>query len=89
MAQFEDILFAETTTLGVRRHDVRRSKLSRETVRVETAFGPVAVKVARRGEEVVTVAPEYDDCRAAARRHGAPLRAVMEAAANAWRALGD
>lgn len=89
VAQLEGILFAETTTLGVRRHEVRRSKLSRATVRVETPFGPVAVKVARRDEQVVTVAGEYDDCRAAARKHGVALRVVMEAAANAWRAQAD
>ena len=89
MGALEAILFAETTTLGIRRHDVRRSKLSRQTVRVETPFGPVTIKVARRGGEIVTVAPEYDDCRAAARQHGVALRVVMQAATNAWRALAD
>ncbi|HUU83160.1 MAG TPA: nickel pincer cofactor biosynthesis protein LarC [Phycisphaerae bacterium] len=89
VAELEEILFTETTTLGIRRHDVHRSTLARSTVRVETPFGPVRVKVSRRGGQIMTAAPEYDDCREAARQHGVALRAVMEAAAGAWRAQAD
>jgi uncharacterized protein (TIGR00299 family) protein len=85
VAALEGIVFAETSTLGVRHHQARRSKLAREIERVETPFGPIAVKIGRRESVVVTVAPEYEDCRAAARRHGVPLREVMESASQAWR----
>jgi uncharacterized protein (TIGR00299 family) protein len=78
------LLFDETTTLGVRSYEVERRALAREIVRVETRFGPVAVKIARRDGRVTNVTPEYDDCRAAAERHGAPLRDVESAARAAY-----
>jgi uncharacterized protein (TIGR00299 family) protein len=84
-AELEAIVFAETTTFGVRRHTARRSKLSREVVQVETPFGRIGVKIGWRGHEVVTVAAEYEDCRTAARQLGVPLREVMETAVRAWR----
>ncbi|MHC4091169.1 MAG: nickel pincer cofactor biosynthesis protein LarC, partial [Planctomycetota bacterium] len=80
VADLEAIIFAETTTLGVRRQTARRSKLERRIDRVETPYGTIGVKVGLRGDEVVTVAPEYEDCREAAQRHGVALRVVMEVA---------
>ncbi|MDQ1522916.1 MAG: pyridinium-3,5-bisthiocarboxylic acid mononucleotide nickel chelatase [Pyrinomonadaceae bacterium] len=75
------LLFEETTTLGVRSYEVERHALEREFVTVETGFGASKVKVARRGDGGVSnVAPEYEDCRAAAVRAGVPLH-VVEAAA--------
>ncbi|MDQ1558205.1 MAG: pyridinium-3,5-bisthiocarboxylic acid mononucleotide nickel chelatase [Pyrinomonadaceae bacterium] len=77
------LLFEETTTLGVRSYEVERRALGREFVTVETGFGAINVKVARRGDgSVSNVAPEYEDCRAAAVRAGVPLH-VVEAAARA------
>ena len=84
-AAMEDLLFAETTTFGVRVQTARRSKLSRSMATVETEFGPIQVKVGRRGGQVVRVSPEYEDCRAAAERAGRPLIEVMEAARRAWK----
>jgi uncharacterized protein (DUF111 family) len=81
----EAIVFAETATLGIRKHSVRRAKLRRATETVETAFGPIGVKVGRRGGDVITCSAEYEECRAAARRHGVPLKNVMSAAVQAWR----
>jgi len=78
------ILFAETTTLGVRVRDVTRRCLDRSIVAVDTRFGQIRVKVARRGAVVLHAAPEYDDCKAAARRHGVPLSVVYEEARRAW-----
>jgi uncharacterized protein (DUF111 family) len=51
---------------------------------VDTRFGQIRVKVARRGAVVLHAAPEYDDCKAAARRHGVPLSVVYEEAKRAW-----
>ncbi len=76
-------LFAETTTLGVRRHRVEREVLGRRIDTVETAYGPVRVKVALREGRVVGVHPEYDDCAARARERGVAVRAVMAAAVRA------
>jgi len=85
VAALEGVLFAETTTLGVRRYDAVRSKLVRELTSVATAFGPVRVKVARRGGSAVRVQPEYEDCAAAAQQHGVTLQEVQDAARRAWR----
>ena len=87
--ELEAIIFAETTTLGIRRYTAQRSKLIREVKRVETPFGFISMKVGRRGREVLTAAPEYEECRAAARQHGVPLRDVMNSAVRAWQAERD
>jgi uncharacterized protein (TIGR00299 family) protein len=80
-----ELLFAETPTLGVRSYTVYRRALEREAVTVETEFGTIAVKVARRRGRTVGATPEYEDCRAAALAHGVPLRVVQEAARAAFR----
>jgi uncharacterized protein (TIGR00299 family) protein len=76
------LLFNETTTLGVRSHEVLRRALPRESLQVQTEFGAISIKVARSQGRVVNATPEYDDCRAAARKFDRPLRDV-EAAARA------
>jgi uncharacterized protein (DUF111 family) len=77
-----ELLLAETTTLGVRFYEVLRRALERETVRVETEFGAIDVKVARLGDRFVKEMPEYEQCRAAAEKFNAPLLTI-EAAARA------
>jgi len=80
----EDVLFAETGTLGIRQQEGLRSKLGRRHVTVNTRFGPIRVKLGLRGPRVVRVSPEYEDCAAAARATGASLRDVQAAALDAW-----
>jgi uncharacterized protein (TIGR00299 family) protein len=72
-----ELIFRETTTLGVRRSVVARRILQRELVTVETAFGAIRVKVARLNGRTLNAAPEYDDCRAIAAEKGVPLKRVM------------
>ncbi len=79
------LLFEETPTLGVRTYAVSRRALERESVTVETEFGTIAVKVARREGRVLGATPEFEECRAAALAHGVPLRDVQEAARVAFR----
>jgi uncharacterized protein (TIGR00299 family) protein len=74
------ILFAETTTIGVRIHPVDREKLDREEAAVETPYGPVRVKIARRAGRVMNVAPEHRDCERIAREKNVPLKDVCQAA---------
>lgn len=74
-----EILFLETSTLGVRRHDVQRRCLPRESYTVDTPYGPIRLKVARWGDHA-KAAPEYEDCRRAAEAHRVPLREVYAAA---------
>jgi pyridinium-3,5-bisthiocarboxylic acid mononucleotide nickel chelatase len=77
------VLFAETTTLGLRIVQAERRVLPRETAEVATEYGPVRIKYTETG----SYAPEYDDCRKAAAAHGVPLRTVMSAANAAFRKL--
>jgi uncharacterized protein (TIGR00299 family) protein len=79
----EDLLLRETPTFGVRRVLMERSKLGRHEKRVATPYGEIRVKVGLIGAEELKAAPEYEDCRAAAERHGVPLARVVEAARQA------
>jgi uncharacterized protein (TIGR00299 family) protein len=81
------ILFSETTTIGVRMHPVERRKLDREEMTVETAYGPVRIKVAKWEGRVMNAAPEYRDCLRLAEEKGVPLKEVYQAALAAGRAL--
>ena len=77
-------VFRETTTIGIRYHDVRRERLDRAVVPVETPFGTIRFKVASRHGAVVNAAPEFDDCVRAAAERGAAVKDVQAAAMRAW-----
>lgn len=83
--QLESILFTETTTLGVRRYSARRSKLARQIETAETPYGTIRIKVGRRGGQVISASPEFEDCRRAAQESGRPLIDVMDEAMRTWR----
>lgn len=74
------ILLRETTTLGVRVHEVERICLQREFLEVETLYGAVKVKVAKLGKEIVNISPEYEDCQKIALEQKVPLKEVMASA---------
>jgi len=78
--KFQEMLFAETTTLGVRSHLVERRALPREWVKVATRFGEVRIKVSRVEGRVQHASPEFDDCRKLAEERKVPLHEVMEQA---------
>lgn len=75
-----DLIFRETTTIGVRTHEVRRKTLDRELVPVATPFGEVRMKISRMNGSILNAAPEYDDCRRIAAECGIPLKQVIAAA---------
>ncbi|MGA8025611.1 MAG: nickel pincer cofactor biosynthesis protein LarC [Bryobacteraceae bacterium] len=79
--QLTAILFAETTTLGVRMFEAERRVLARSMTDVETSYGKVRIKYT----EIGSFAPEYEDCRRAAAQHGVPLRTVIAEANQAYR----
>lgn len=79
------IIFAESTTIGVRAHEVERHCLERVSKKVRTPYGPVSVKVALRGGRAVNIQPEFEDCRTIAEKKDVPLKEVMEAAKEAAR----
>lgn len=80
-----DLLFRETTTIGMHWRIEQKTSLAREFVEVETPWGPVHIKIARwPNGETANAAPEYEDCRALARKHAVPLKQVMQAALRAY-----
>ena len=82
--KFLQLLFAETTTIGARSYEVKRRALARETIRVETQFGQIDVKVAMGNNGSVNLMPEFEQCRAAASTANVPLIKVQEAARQAY-----
>jgi pyridinium-3,5-bisthiocarboxylic acid mononucleotide nickel chelatase len=83
-ATLSELLFSETTTLGIRAYEVERRALERDIVTVETQYGSIDVKVGQLNGHIIKVMPEYDHCRQAARAAKVPLRVVEEAARNAF-----
>jgi uncharacterized protein (TIGR00299 family) protein len=79
-----ELLYTETSTLGVRTREVERECLDREVVTVETQFGPVDVKIGKFNGKVVNVMPEYEPVRELARKHNVPFRVVSDAALAAF-----
>jgi len=79
-AKFTHLIFAETTTLGVRQRDERRQALAREWVTVITRWGDVRLKVASMNGDITNYAPEYEDCRRIATERHVPLKAVLQEA---------
>jgi uncharacterized protein (TIGR00299 family) protein len=80
------VLFAETTTLGVRISRCGRLCMERETVVLATEYGDIRIKVACWDGEQAKAMPEYDDVKAAALRNGVPARVIADAAMAAYRA---
>jgi hypothetical protein len=84
-AKFQELFFAETTTLGVRSYTTQRRVLPREWETVTTCYGEVRMKVARASGQVLQASPEYEDCRKLAEERAVPLQRVMQEALHAWR----
>ncbi|WP_263351635.1 nickel pincer cofactor biosynthesis protein LarC [Acidicapsa acidisoli] len=81
----QQMVFAETTTLGLRYREEQKIVLSRSFASVDTEWGAVRIKIGMLGDgEVVNYAPEFEDCRRIAEEHGVPLKQVMQAAATAY-----
>jgi uncharacterized protein (TIGR00299 family) protein len=78
------IVFEETTTIGVRHYEARRSALEREGMKVETAYGAVSIKVSRLDGKVVSATPEYEDCARIARERSIPLKEVQNQVLRAY-----
>jgi uncharacterized protein (DUF111 family) len=84
----QELLFRETTTIGLRWRLENKVALAREFVEVETDWGKVKIKIARLNSGIiVNAAPEYEDCRKIAAEHSVPLKQVMEEAMQAYAKL--
>ncbi len=80
----ERLLLRETSTLGIRVHQQRRICLARHHTSVSTPFGEIRIKIGSFEDAPVNAAPEFEDCRAAARTHNVPVKEVLQAAIAAY-----
>ena len=78
-------IFAETTAFGIRYQAMQRYTLERSWDTVETQYGPIRIKVGRWRDRETSASPEYEDVKAAARKHATPVRAVYAAAQSAYK----
>lgn len=85
IAGVEEILFSETTTLGIRRWPVSRRTLRRERHHVQTEWGKVEGMLSWMESRPASFSPEFESCRRLAEEQGLPLRTVFEAAQKAYR----
>jgi uncharacterized protein (TIGR00299 family) protein len=80
----EAVIFRETTTLGIRRSTQERTILHREIQKVQTEYGEVQIKVAKSGQMITNVQPEYEDCASIARVKNISWREVHRLALQSW-----
>jgi pyridinium-3,5-bisthiocarboxylic acid mononucleotide nickel chelatase len=83
-AKFEQLLLRETSTLGIRIRQDRRICLDREHATVSTAYGEIRLKIGLLDGEALNIAPEFEDCRAAAARCSVAVKVVQQAAISAY-----
>jgi uncharacterized protein (TIGR00299 family) protein len=88
-SKLTQLIFTETTTLGVRRRDEVRQTLARRWENVRTQWGEVRIKIASMNGTVTNYAPEYEDCRRIATEHHVPLKTVMQEASREYLGKGD
>jgi len=84
-AALQKLILSETSTLGIRIRQDRRTTLDRSHSIVTTEFGEIRMKIGSLAGEELNAAPEFEDCRAAALQHNVPLKMVQQAAIVAYR----
>ncbi len=83
--ELSTVIFRETTSIGIRYHEVNRYKLDRRFVKAKTKYGDISVKLSSGPDDIMTATPEYDECAKLARQKGVPLKKVYEEAKAAVR----
>lgn len=76
--EIEEIIFKETTTLGIRRKTVKRSCLKRKYFDFDSSMGKVTIKAAYYEGKLIRLTPEYEECKEIAERERVPLQDVYE-----------
>jgi hypothetical protein len=85
LPRLRDLLFRETTTIGLRWRLENKLALEREFIKVQTPWGEVGIKIARWPDgKIANASPEYEDCRLLATLHSVPLKEVMQRAMRAY-----
>ena len=72
------LILSETTSIGVRFHEVQRKTLQRTIESKNTKFGKIDIKVSRLGNDIVKITPEYEDCKKIAKKFNIPLIEVIK-----------
>ena len=83
-----DIIFKETSTIGVRYYETQRKTMDREFKYLRTKYGKVSVKVSQFGKSAKKYMPEYEDCKKIALKTNLPLIDIIEEAKKSARKLG-
>lgn len=78
VSSLTDILFRNTTTIGIRFYDARRKTLKREIKTIQTKFGDVRIKISRIGNRVINISPEYDDVKVLSKKTDLPIKKIIE-----------
>ncbi len=73
-----EILFTETTTLGIRKHSVEKVMLKREFTTINTSFGEISVKFVHYNGKVIKAKPEYDDCKKIAIENNVSIQEIIK-----------
>jgi pyridinium-3,5-bisthiocarboxylic acid mononucleotide nickel chelatase len=84
----QQLLFRETSTLGIRIREDRRTCLARKFIPVQTEWGEIKIKIGLLNGIEVNAAPEYEDCRRCAEEYSVPLKVVMQTALAIYQAPG-
>jgi hypothetical protein len=80
-----ELIFCETTTIGIRHTVAQRKTLRREFAQVQTSYGAVRIKISLLDGRRVNFAPEFEDCRSLALEKGVAIKEVQSAAVHAYR----
>lgn len=80
LEEVKKIIFEETTSLGLRYYRVKRDKLERKIKTLETEYGKIRVKIGYYNGKVVSISPEYEDCKKIAKKHKIPIKVIYEKA---------
>lgn len=83
-ARMTEVIFRETTTIGVRHYEVDRECLEREIISIETPLGAVRFKIAWRDGRIMNAVPEFEDCAAIAAANNLPVKEVQALAVKAY-----
>jgi len=83
--QLEQVLFEQGLTLGIRKQILQRSKLAKDFVTVQTAFGGIKIKIGTLWGKVLNAKPEFSECVSAAKKHNVSVKSVLDAAITAYK----
>lgn len=87
--EVKEIVFKETTTLGLRYWKTNCHRLGREFIKVETPWGNVEIKLGIMEGQVVQYAPEFRDCEQIAQQYQIPLKQVYDTVRHAYMKLDE